>query len=215
MHCNEAFFPNRQPTQDVKLDAFNLRSNSSGGLRSSARVVSIPSGSTLLRLFMQRGGAQADFGCWWFTPFEFKRIADHFGVDPTLMISGREGGKSALHGALALLSEWYSDGAGPSEKHMPNAAQLSRFHAVRTRSAMYAMYGEGDAASTTGYGRVLKPMKISDGKGGYGAAKQLFLPQPWTYKNKFTFLTPPGGGVTDQNLSLAYPDSSQSKLPFE
>lgn len=45
MHGNEDYFPGGHPTTDVKLAALNLQDTSSGGgLKFSARVVSIPQG---------------------------------------------------------------------------------------------------------------------------------------------------------------------------
>lgn len=204
LHCNQQYFPGGAATQDVKLSALNLHDTSSaGGLKPSARIVTIPPGALLLRLFRPSSG-RVDFGHWWFTPYEYTRVAGHFGVDPAILADGRAEGRSALHGALALLSEWYGG----------EDSQLSLFHAAKTKSPMYAYYGEGDAASTKGYGRVIKPIRLSDGKGGYSSARQIFLPDPWTYRDSFELLTGDGGS-TDYALPRLVGGQNWTKLPFE
>ena len=203
-HCNESFFPGRVATMDVKLAALNLHDTSSaGGLTSAARVVTLPVGATILRLYRANPGGRADFGCWWFTPYELSRVADYFGVDAQLLVVGRSGGKSGLHGALALLSEWYNGDPG----------QLAAFHRATIRTPMYAYYGEGDVASTQGYGRVLKPLRLPDGAGGQAAPRQLYLPEPWTYQSEFALAA--GGGNTDHELAAFVQGGNWMKLPFE
>lgn len=150
---------------------------------------------------MPKTSGPPDFGEWWFTPFELNRVARYFGVDLSHMTPGRTEGRSALHGALGLLSEWYRG----------SADQLSLFHAVKTRVPIYAMYGEGDVATTTGYGRTIKPIRLNGG----GAARQVFLPKPWTYAKHFARITAPTGADTDSGLMAAVMQMGGQKLPFE
>lgn len=206
MYSNESHFPGGQPTRETRLSALNLNDTSSGGgLTFSAKAITLPVGAVILRLFMPKPG-RPDFGEWWFTPFAFKRLANYFGVDASMMTGARGEGRSALHGAFGLLSEWYDAGGSG-----PNATQLSRFHEVKITQPTYAMYGEGDVATTTGYGRQIKPLKLDGG----GTARQLFLPKPWEYMSAFNALTPATGGDSDTMLAPTAARHAAQKLPFE
>lgn len=213
--CTETYFPGGVATTEARLAALNLTDTSSaGGLRFPGAVVKIPKGAIILRLFLPAAaGERDDFGPWWFTPYEYKRISDYFGVSSDVLAVGRSGGRSALHGALALLSEWYGGGTGAA--HTPSAGQISRYHVARLVEPIHAMYGEGDDASTRNYGRVLKPLRMPDAAGGLTAARQLYLHKPWEYKGAFKMLTASSGDRTDSDLPGAIARLGVRRLPFE
>lgn len=205
---NAHLFPDGQPGTDVLLAARGFDENPdsdtygqrSGGLCPGARVVTIPVDAILCRLYLRDG----DFGEWWFTPHEFRRLFDHFGLDMVTgsdrMTAGRAKGRSGLHGALALLSDWYKG----------SAAQLSRFHLVRTREPVQAMYGPGDVAVSGDQTTALKPFRLGDGQ----PPRQLFLPRAWTYRDSFEELRQ-SGGDTDSGLARALAGLPRVRLPFE
>lgn len=202
MAANDSFFPSGGPTDEVRLAALGYADDGSrsGGLTFDARVVEVPVGAHLLRLFMKPG----DFGTWWFTAAEFRRIMGYFGVDGSVLLTGRAAGGSALHGALALLGDWYGHSVG----------QLSQFHVAQLTQPLRAMYGAGDVATTAGFGRTLKPLKMPAPGGGQSAARQLYLPEPWTYRHAFRLLTGTGA-PTDTDLVPQIARLPQTPLPFE
>jgi hypothetical protein len=200
MVANASLFPGGSPTTEVRLRGLGYAADGSrsGGIVFGARTVMVPVGSYLARLYHKDG----DFGEWWFTPHEYARAKAYFGVAGDVLSQGRAGGRSAMHGLFALLSEWYGkDG---------NADQLSRFHVVCTRAPVQAMYGEGDVATTADFGRTLKPIRLENGK----APRQLFLPSAWDYKEAFAVLTAPGNN-TDSGLDRALGALPDQVLPFE
>lgn len=230
MAANQSFFPSGRPTTDVLLAArgFSKDGHRSGGIkfdRLDDAIKTIPAGALLLRLYWKAG----DFGEWWFTPHEYKRIQDYFAVSGALLAGGRTSGKSAFHGTLALLSEWYSDresdgtvkrdGAG---RMVHNAQQIASFHVARVKTPVICMYGEGDNVSgidpekpgNNNYSRTIKPIVLGHVGGWARGARQVYLPKPWTYQHAFE-LIPQAGNSTEANLERAVASLNWSPLPFE
>lgn len=200
MAGNGDYFPGGKPTRDVLLAArgFAADGSRSGGIKLGGPVT-IPAGAALLRLYNK----QNDFGEWWMTPYELSLIFDYFAVDPVLLAAGRGNGRSQLHGLFALLAEWYNGDPG----------QLGRFHVATACTPLVAMYGEGDCASTAGYGRTLKPAQLTVGT-SQRAARQIFLPHAWEYKADFA-LVPMSNTATDTGLASVLTTIRWSRLPFE
>lgn len=200
MALNADYFPGGKPTREVLLAArgFGADGSRSGGIKLGGPVT-IPVGSILLRMYDK----PADFGEWWMTPYELSLVLDYFGVDMPLLAKDRGTGKSAFHGVFALLAEWYGGSPG----------QIGRFHVATTRVPLIAMYGEGDNASTRGYGSTLKPILMTAGN-RQRAARQLFLPHAWEYKADFA-LVAMSNMSTDTGLASALKMVAWSLLPFE
>jgi hypothetical protein len=181
MPINDADYPSGQPTPDTKLAAMGFDpSGHRGGGIDNPQVQILPMNTIMLRLYKPKFQATdnpGDFGEWWFTPFEYHRICDYFGVDGRALIVDRSKGKSALHGVLALLSEWY--------KGSPE--QLSYLNAVRLKEPIVACYGSGAPGNADDYARTLRPIKISGGK----SARQVFIYQCWKYSGSLERLLPP------------------------
>lgn len=183
----------------LEMRGFSSDGVRSGGLRQDAKQVTIPAGAVLFRLYQRPD----DFGCWWFTSAEYLRIQSYFGVSQDILLEGRDSGKSALHGVLALLSEWYWNEHRASER-----AQLLRLHIVRLIFPLYAMYGQGDIALSER--QILKPVLLDGQKG----ARQIYLPQAKAYRTALALL-PGSGSETDtqlHRLALLY---SKKQLEFE
>jgi hypothetical protein len=202
--ANEAWFPGGRPTQDVLLKArgFGAGGHRSGGIKFdhiSNAIVTVPAGAILLRLFNK----PADFGEWWFTPAEYRRIQAYFAVSGDLLADARATGGSVFHGTLALLSGWYA--------HSPD--QIGRFHVIEVTQPVIAMYGEGDVATETNWSRTLKPVVLGQVGGWARGARQIFLPEAWKYQKAFTALMPPGD--TDTLLDRCVAGLPTTTLPFE
>lgn len=182
MHINDADYPNGQPNQEVELAALgfdDVSGHRHGGIV-RPQVKFLPVNTVLLRFHKpvsKVGDHPGDFGAWWFTPFEFTHICDHFGVDGRALIVDRSSGKSALHGVLALLHEWY--GSSPT--------QLSYVNAVRLEKPFLACYGEGAPANAHDYARTLKPI----GLGGSRPARQIYIHNCWKYQASMNRLLAP------------------------
>lgn len=202
MAANQAWFPAGKPTTDVLLRSrgFDARGNRSGGLKIGSAVVTIPAGTTLLRLYRWPG----ELGDWWFTPHEYRRIQDYFAISGAGLVEGRAGGKSALHAMLLLLSEWYGD----------SPDQLAYFHVAILREPLLAMYGEGDVATNANYSLTLKPIAIDQIGGWARGARQLFLPDANQYRGAFD-LQPQASNVTDIGLDRAVAGLGNQRLSFE
>jgi hypothetical protein len=207
MTINDADYPNGQASQEVKLTAmgFDTSGHRGGGIDRPV-VVTLPKDAVLIRFHKPVAAGQnpGDFGAWWFTPFEYRRICDYFGVDGRALTVGRSTGRSALHGVLALLHEWY--GGDPS--------QISYINAVRLKEPIMACYGPGAPANADGYARTLKPIKTSDDK----PARQIYIHKCWQYQSAMDRLLPPNAS-TDSILGNAsgLPASigQAPRLPFE
>ncbi|MFT6675941.1 MAG: hypothetical protein ACJAVM_002138 [Sulfitobacter sp.] len=205
---NDADYPDGQPAQDVTLGAmgFDATGHRGGGIE-RPQVQTLPKNAVLLRLYkpvLKKGEFPGDFGTWWFTPFEYRRICDHFGVDGSVLVAGRAGGKSALHGVLALLQEWY--GGSP--------AQLSYINAIRLKEPLLACYGAGAPANADGYTRTLKPIRLGNGS----AARQVYIHKCWDYQSAMERLLP-ANASTDSVLGASGGPpktiASAPRLPFE
>jgi len=99
MAINDADYPNGQAGQEAKLGAlgFDASGHRGGGIERPI-VVTLPANAVLLRLYrpvLNKGDTPGDFGAWWFTPFEYRRICDYFGVDGSALVRGRSAGASA------------------------------------------------------------------------------------------------------------------------
>jgi hypothetical protein len=192
MPINDADYPDGQAGQEAKLGAlgFDASGHRGGGIERPI-VVTLPANAVLLRLYkpvLNKGDTPGDFGAWWFTPFEYRRICDYFGVDGSALVQGRSAGASALHGVLALLHEWY--GGDP--------AQLSYINAVRLKAPLLASYGSGAPANTDGYGRTLKPVRLTGGT----SARQVYIHKCWQYQAAMERLLPVKA-LTDSVLGAA------------
>lgn len=179
MAVNKTDYPGGAPTKEVRLTAlgYDGRGHRGGGIV-DPKAHLIPVGAVLLRLYMPSaaGRPPGDFGAWWFTPHEYDRICDYFGVDGRALIQGRADGKSALHGVLALLNEWYGNAN----------TQLSYVNAVSTTAPIWCCYGPGAPANLDGYKRTLKPVRLSDGS----SARQIYIHQCWLYAAAMKRLVP-------------------------
>ncbi|MCF7699915.1 hypothetical protein [Loktanella sp. M215] len=181
MHINDADYPDGQPSNEVKLKAlgFDASGHRGGGIE-RPQVKVLPTNTVLLRFHnpvLKVGDLPGDFGAWWFTPFELSRICDYFGVNGSALIVDRSSGKSALHGILALLREWYEG----------SPTQLSYVNAVRLKDPFLVCYGEGAPANTQGYARTLKPIKL----GGSRPARQIYIHNCWNYQASMDRLLAP------------------------
>ncbi|MEM9428382.1 MAG: hypothetical protein AAGA32_02685 [Pseudomonadota bacterium] len=179
MAANDADYPGGQPTREVKLAALGFSgSGHRGGGISHLHVKTLPKGTVLLRFYKPVGAGEnpGDFGAWWFTPHELRRICAYFGVDGRALIVGRSSGKSGLHGVLALLHEWY--GGAPT--------QLSYVNAVKLTAPLWACYGPGAPANADGYARTMKPVRLADG----APARQVYIHQCWLYQSVMERLLP-------------------------
>lgn len=180
MAVNDTDYPGGQPSQEVRLAALGFDgSGHRGGGIDRPRTVTLPDNSVLLRFYKpveKAGEYPGDFGSWWFTPHEYRRICGYFGVDGRALVVGRSSGKSGLHGVLVLLKEWY--GGSPQ--------QLAYVNAVRLKAPFLACYGPGAPANSDGYGRTLKPALLTDGT----PARQVYIHQCWTYQASMERLLP-------------------------
>ena len=208
MAINDADYPNGQPNQDVKLAAMGFDgSGHRGGGIDRLQVQLLPMNAVLLRLHKpveNAGDHPGDFGTWWFTPYEYHRICGHFGVDGSLLVASRAQGKSALHGTLALLQEWYGG----------SSSQLSYVNAVRLKEPLWACYGPGAPANSDGYARTLKPVKLSGGT----SARQIYIHQAWNYQTSMVRLLAPNAStdaVFGQSGGLPATISEAPRLAFE
>lgn len=194
MFANDSSFPNGRPPPGLLLAArgYGASGDKSGGLGADARTVALPAGAHLARLH----DGSRPFGPWWFTPFEYRRISDHFGLSGAGLVSGRSTGDSALHAALALLSGWYAD----------RSDQIARFTLIRLRAPFHALHGTGDPAITrTGrsVGAVLPG----------GGARQVFLPDLDFHRDSFDVVV--SLGIADHDLDRALGRLAGARLPFE
>ena len=180
MIANDADFPGGQPGRDLLLAAMGYDgSGHRGGGIERPRVELLPAGAMLIRFYKPveaAGEHPGDFGAWWFTPHEYRRICDYFGVDGRALIVDRSAGRSGLHGVLALLHEWY--GGSP--------AQLALVNAVRLKSPLRCCYGPGAPANADRYARTLKPVRLGNGQ----AARQVYLHRAWMYQDAMVRLLP-------------------------
>lgn len=203
---NAGDFPASQPSQEVKLKALGFdESGHRGGGILQPRAVTLPTDAVILRLYKpveKAGEYPGAYGSWWFTPHEYRRLCDHFGVDGRALIPGRSTGRSALHGVLALMKEWYDDS--------PN--QLAYLNAVRLTQPLFACYGAGAPGNSDGYARTLKPVTLSDGQ----TARQIYIHQCWLYQTALQPLVPENTS-TDTVLSGASSHSFMSapRMSFE
>lgn len=203
MSGNARFFPGGKPSQQVLLTArgFDRTGNRSGGIKAlGMQVVTIPKGTTLLRIYSQAGR----LGDWWFTPHEYRRVRNYFAVDGATLAVGRAQGALAFHGVLALLGEWY--GNSPD--------QIGRFYVAITQEPLLACYGEGDVATSSDWSRTLKPVAIDRVGGVARGARQLYIPETREYSEAFA-LIPPANDLVDTGLDAAVAAIAQDRLAFE
>lgn len=201
MPANDSLFPNGQPDTMTRLRClgYDAEGNRSGGLRLDAKVVEIPKGAVLLRLVRF---PRNDTGEWWFTPFEYRRLCDRFAVSGAVLAQGRAGGRSALHGALVLLSEWYESTPGD---------ELRWFRAVRLAEPVLALYGEGGVGIKKGFSGTLKPIRFDDGS----SFRQLYLPELKGYLHALDPVRPWDYAETEHGLHNAAATFAAQRLPFE
>lgn len=192
MIANEASFPGGDIPRDMYLSASGFgRSSRSGGLK-NAKLINLPRGAVLVRF---HDGAKP-YGPWWITPYELERISRYFGVDGPTLLADRGRGKSALHGCLALLSEWYGH----------RSDQLARLTTIRLTKPFYAVYGEGYPAIRNDHS-TLKPVVLDNN----ATARQLFLPDLSYYKADFAVMVP--SAIAEVAIGPAM--SGAAPLPFE
>ena len=204
MIANSAWFPGGEPRRPdvlLSLRGFDAKGNRSGGIKHGFRVVVIPVGAILLRLHTGQHG----IGDWWFTPYEYTRIRDHFDVGGAELAAGRDKGKSVFHAVLALLGEWYSN----------SPAQIGRFVVAVVREPLYAVYGEGDVATSGDFRFTLKPIALDAPGGGRIGARQVFMPECRQYADNALSIIPQSDVMTDTGLAAAVAAQSWSRLPFE
>ena len=146
--------------------------------------VELGKGTTLFRL---HDGARP-LGPWWFTGFEYQRVANLLQLDPGALLAGRDQGLSALAHAFRLLPEWY----------MHRSDQLLRFGCITLRSDLVAFHGEGRNAPRLG---------------GRGPARQVFIPDLQFFKDAFTPVTLQG--LSDAELWQYVKRYGSARLPFE
>ena len=204
---NAADYPDLQPSTDVKLSAlgFDSAGHRGGGIL-QPRVVTLPKGAVLLRLHKpveSAGEREGDFGQWC-TPYEYRRLGDRFGVDGQALVPGRSVGKSALHGAFALMHEWYDNS--------PN--QLTYLNVVRMKEPLFACYGSGAPGNSDGYTRTLKPIVMQDRQ----TARQVYIHKCWEYQYALQRLVVPNASTDDvlgSESPLPRPFMSAPRLGFE
>jgi hypothetical protein len=178
MAVNDADFDDGKMAPEVWSGALGYKGTHRGGGIINPQVHVLPVKTVLLRLYkkpLPGDEYPGDYGPWWFTPFEYKSACAHLGVDGRALIVGRAGGKSALHGIFATLSEWY-DGS-------PH--QLACVNAVELTQPFRACYGHGAPANSLGYVATeklkgtMKPMLLAGNK----SARQLYLHRCFDYKH--------------------------------
>jgi len=88
---NRTSFPNNFPAPELRLVAlgFGKGSDRSGGLKQSAILVTLPAGAYIIRVH----DGSKPLGPWWFTPWEYCRIADHFGLSGQALMRDRSMGR--------------------------------------------------------------------------------------------------------------------------
>lgn len=197
---NQSSFPDTSQRLKVRGAArgYGESGERSGGLKETAREVILPAGVSILRVH----DGSSPFGQWWFTPWEYCRIADYFGISGEAMMRDRSKGRSALHAALALLSEWYRD----------RSDQICRYTLLQLREPFAAYYGEGDVAIRKGSDglQTAVPAALLDGQ---KPARQLFLPDLGFYRDGFTEIV--SCGMTDFTLHALATGLGKARLSFE
>ncbi len=196
MAVNDTFF---QPPswRDTRLAAGGFSaSGKSGGIINPA-VVDLPAGSTLFRLYHD---PTREIGEWWITPYELSVIIEYFGRSDLGI--GRSSGKGIFHATLAVRHDWSSN----------NPLHLGRFLVARLNSPLEACHGEGDHAPDASYSNVQKTVYIIDHTRRQRKARQIFLPQAWTYKSALQVVD---RGMSDTDLIGALGRTGSTKLIFE
>lgn len=146
-----------------------LRGVAANGIVHPAQI-ELRASTTLFRL---HDGAKP-LGPWWFTGFEYQRIARLLQCSPSDLSVGRDQGYSPLASAFVLLPEWYDY----------RSDQLFRFSCITLRSDFFAFYGEGKNAPKLG---------------GRFRARQVFLPDLQFYQNSFAAIKMQG--IVDAQLA--------------
>lgn len=197
MAVNDKFF---QPPlwKDTRLAAggFSASGAKTGGIVNPV-VVELPAGSSVFRFFHD---PTREIGEWWVTPYELSVIVAYFGRSD--LGTGRSSGKGIFHATLAVRHDW--------AKNSP--LHLGRFVVARLAGSLKACHGEGDHAPDASYSTVQKAAYIIDHTGRQRKARQIFLPQAWTYKATLPVVDQ---GMSDMDLAGALGRVSSARLPFE
>ena len=197
MVANSADFPDGDIPVSIKLAVlgFDEKGHKGGGI-DAPKLITLPKNTVLFRLYSPNPRDPSrvnDFGEWWFTPFELRRICEHFGCDTSALLFGRNVGLSAFHGAFALLKEWYGNS--------PN--QLSDVNVVQLTQPLFAVYGHGAPANSENYQRTLKPIRFADSK----TARQVYIHDCHKYRATMIRLTPE---FTQTDAMFGHPKASSS-----
>jgi hypothetical protein len=170
MAANDLDYGTAQKSAELGAMGYDKDGHRGGGI-DNPRLVKLKEKAIHMRLYMppEPGKPLGDFGEWWITPFEYRRICNYFGVDGRALLPGRHKGRSAFHGVLALLKEWYGN----------SPAQLCYVNVVELNSPLAAYYGCGAPANTENYARTLKPVRLENGT----PARQVYIHQCWKYKS--------------------------------
>jgi hypothetical protein len=173
----------------LRARGFDARGERAGGILAPQKVT-VPAGAFLVRLF--KPGTQ--YGDWWSTPYELRRLVEHFARGRDLFSTGRAEGRGVLHATLAVLPHW---------------SGLTEFWIAALSEPLYAYYGEGDAAPKDG--RSNKPVGILV-NGVQRRVRQLYIPHAAACKDVFKAVT---HGATDTALFPALSKRQEPPLSFE
>lgn len=192
---NAEFFKDGGPTDpdtflSTKMKAMGFQGDDgpivrSGGIE-KPQLVTLKPGALIVRFYMK--GNERDFGGWWSTTAELKRVFDYFGVSPFALANQRSGNtlqglkpkqrnRTVLNAILAVRSEWMSKGT--------EGLQLGSWRLCAVKDPVLAFHGPAYPTVIKGdYSDFLKPLLISD-RGRQRAVNQLFIPAPYKYRDAF------------------------------
>lgn len=177
-----------------------------GGIQRPEKVL-LETGTYLLRLFHLK---HKMFGEWWSTPQEMRSLLEYFGISASAAAAKRTEGRSLLHTGFVVRKDWglrKVEGAGVFDPR-----HLGRLLAVRLREPLHAYHGEGDVAPSGDQQEVLRGVMVSDPAGRQRCVRQVFLPEPWTYRSAFGEF---GAFETDTHLEGVLGRYRRAPLYFE
>ena len=192
----------------LKARGFDPNTGDKTGGIIGPKQIQIDSGAVLFRLFHLSG---REFGEWWSTAYELARIFSYFGRKGLSAATGRSSGNGILHATLAVRHDWSLTNKGdPNEK--PVSDHLGRFLCVTSLAPMSAYYGPGDDAPSADKKTIQKAALILTEGGAQVRARQLYFPDCWAYRDKFSILAT---GSTDTGLISAINKHNPGRLAFE
>lgn len=153
------------------------------GISNPSKVL-LTKGTSLFRL---HDGAKP-LGSWWFSGYEYLRIARRLQLAPSALLSSRDLGLSPLAYAFRLLPEWYND----------RSDQLLRFSCITLCKDLMALYGAGRSAPRLG---------------GNIPARQIFVPDLRFYGDAYSANTL--SGISDAFLWQFVKRHGSPRLSFE